>query len=787
MRALHRKLLRDLWRMRGQVLAIMLVIGSGVATLVMSVSCLRSLLRTRDAFYAELRFADVFASLERAPEALATRLAEIPGVRQVETRVLAPATLELEGYHEPIVANLLSIPDLGQPELNRLHLVAGRTVAPGRADEAVLSDAFAELHGIAPGDLLEATVNGRRKRLEVVGIALGADTLLQAAPDSVFPDFERFALLWLPRTALEAAYDMEGAFNDVSLALAPGASRPEVIARIDELLEPYGGLGAYGREDQRSHRYLSEEFKQLAQMARIFPTIFLGVAAFLLNVVTTRLIRTQREQIAALKAFGYRDLEVGLHYLQMVLAIALVGAVLGIGLGGWLGRGLSDMYMDYYRFPELAYRVSAVEVLIALGVSLAAAATGALFAVRGAVRLPPAEAMRPEAPARYRVSLVERLGLGRLLAQPARMVVRNLERTPLKTALTVVGIAFACAVLIVGAFFSDTVDYVIDVQYGVAQREDLAVTFVQPTSRRALFELASLPGVDHVEGFRAVPVRLRNGSRSYRTTLQGLEQTATLHRLLDRRERPLAIPDDGVLLTDYLAARLGLEVGDRVTVEVLEGKRQVVEVQVVRTPPEFFGLNGTMALPALNRLLGEGNAVSGAYVAAQDGAQGELVARLDERPRVAGVVSSRAIVRSFRDTMAQQMLTFAFFNTLLASTIAVGVVYNSARIALAERSRELGSLRVLGLTRGEVAAILLGEQAALTLLALPVGWGLGYLMCAGMVGAWQNDLFRIPLVIDTSTYAFASAVVLVASAASALVVRRQLDRLDLIEVLKTRE
>lgn len=785
--SLDRKLVRDLWKLKGQALAITLVIASGVATYVMCLSVLQTMESTRAEFYRDFRFAEVFVSLKRAPEGVAERVALIPGVRRVESRVVAPLTLEVEGYTEPITGQLVSVSDEGTGALNQVFVRAGRRVSPLRDDEVMLSDGFAAAHGLGPGDTIGGIVNGRRKELRIVGVVLAPDFVFQFGPGTLLPDFERYGVLWMARRPLGRAFDMDGAFNTLSLTLTADAGLEDVIDRVDDLLRPYGGLGAYARKDQLSHRYLSEEFKQLAVMAKVFPVIFLGVAAFLLNVVVARLVTTQREQIAALKAFGYRNLEVGFHYAKLVVLIVVAGTAVGAAFGGWLGQGMSEMYVEYYRFPVLRYELQPWVVLSALLISIGSALIGTFVAVRGAVKLPPAEAMRPEPPASYRVSLVERLGLGGILPQSARMIVRGLERRPFNSVLTVLGIAMACALIMVSSFFADSASFLTYVQYNLVQREDLTVTFVEPASRKALFELQGIPGVERGEPFRQVAVILRKGQLSRYVGVQGVEPGSQLHQLLDSELRPFQAPSEGLLLSEALAKIMGIKPGDVVQIEVLEGSRPTVEVPVAGLVREFIGTSNYMSLPALNRLLGEGPSINGAYLAVDSQHQSTVYRALQDRPRVAGILNVGSSLVVLKETMKRQMLMFAFFNTLLASSIAFGVVYNAARIALSERSRELASLRVLGLTRWEISTIFLGELGLLTALAIPLGWGLGYAMCYGMIQTWQNDLFRLPFVVSAGTFTFAAVVVLVSAGISSFIVRRQLDTLDLVAVLKTRE
>lgn len=787
MRALDLKLIRDLLRMKGQVLAIALIIISGVAAFVLLVSTMDSLKVTRDAFYRGYGFADAFASLKRAPDSLKLRIEEIPGVRQAETRVVAHVKLKVRGFDEPVTGRLVSLPEYGMPHLNRLHLRKGRLTDPSRDNEAVVSEAFSEAHNLQIGESVGAVINGRWKNLKIVGIALSPEFVLQVRPGALSPDYKRYAILWMSRNVLATAYDMEGAFNDVVIGLAEGANEEDILARLDVLLARYGGLGAYLREDQLSHRYLTEEFRQLERSATIFPSIFMAVAAFLLNVVITRVVATQRDQIAVLKAFGYNNFSIGIHYVKMVIIIVILGIIGGFGLGVWLGGKLAGIYMVFYRFPYMLYELRPVVAFMAAFITIAAALAGTFLAVRRAALLPPAEALRPEPPARYRETLLDRLGFGKYLTQPTRMIIRNIERRPLKSLLSVTGIALSCAIIVAGTFSVDSVDYLIDVQFKRAQKEDMTITFTEPTSLKALYELQGMKGIDKAEPFRSVPVRLNFKNRNYRTSLQGRAPENRLQQLLDVELKPIRIPESGILLTDYLGEILGVKPGDTLTVEVLEGARPVLQVPVTGLVRQYIGVSAYMHMDALNRLAGQGQAVSGAYLSIDNLYIKEIYQRMIDIPRVAGTAVRTDEIRSFYETQAEVLLFFIMIASILAATIAFGVIYNSARVSLSERSRELASLRVLGYTRAEISYIFLGELAAFTLAAIPLGFLIGHSISAYIADALSSDLFRIPLVIKPDTFAYAATIVIVSAIVSGLAMRRRLHRLDLVEVLKARE
>lgn len=787
MRALDRKLWRDLWHLRGQMLAIAAVVACGVAIFITNRSAYRSLLLTQQAYYAEYRFADVFAPLKRAPDALAARLAAIPGVAAVQPRIVFEVTLDVPDLAEPATGRIQSIPERRAPILNDLYLRRGRWVEPGRRDEVLISDAFATANGLELGDTLGAILNGRWETLRIVGIALSPEHVYEIRGADIFPDNKRFGLLWMSRDAMGPAFDMDGAFNNVTLALDRGANEAEVIARVDDLLERYGGLGAYGREDQVSHRFLSDEIEQNRAFGTVLPTVFLAVAAFLLNIVLSRLVATQRDQIAVLKAFGYPHRRIGWHYAQFALVGAGLGAAGGVALGIALGRLVNQLYVDLYKFPVLIFEAGPDTLGLAVAIAGGAALLGAWSAARRALALPPAEAMRPEPPPNFHAGTLERTGLQRVLPAAARMILRNVARRPGRAAAAITGIACGVALLLMGRFFVDAIQQLADVQFRLIQRDHITLSFHEIAPSRARHALAHLPGVLRVEPFRAVPARLRAGHRTRRVAITGFAPDTELRRLIDTDLRRVTLPADGVLLTATLAELLDVRPGDWLTVEVLEGSRPTRALRVAGTVDELIGLNAYMEGAALHALLREAGALSGAFLAVDRDALPRLYAELKRMPAVSGVALREVALQSFEDTVARSMGIFTWIIVGFACTIAFAIVYNAARIALSERGRELASLRVLGFTRREVAVLLLGEQALLTALAVPLGCWLGYQLCRALIAQFPTEMFRMPLALDAQSYGFALLVLLLASTLSALLVRRRLDRLDLVEVLKTRE
>lgn len=785
--ALDRKLMRDVWRMKGQTIAISTVVAAGIALLVGTYGCLAALQLSKDAFYEKYSFADVWAPVKRAPNSLTEKLRQIPGIATVETRIVADVTLDIPTMVDPARGRIISVPEDERPLLNNFELRAGRLVTYGRPSEILLSDSFAKAHNLKLGDTISANINGKKRKLDIVGIALTPEYVYALAPGQIMPDDKRFGVLWMGREALGAAFDLDESFNNVTATLLHGAVEADVLQRLDNLLKTYGGVGAYGRKDQISDFFLTNELAQLASSGAVAPPIFLGVAAFLLNIVISRLVATEREQIGLLKAFGYTDWDVGLQYTKLVAIVVGIGLLLGLWGGAWFGAGMTNVYTTYFKFPLLEYRVNPGVFGTAALVTIIAGVIGGVSAVRQAINLSPAVAMAPPVPTSFKRTRFSDWFDHLKISQPTRMIFRHVTRWPVRTAMTVAGISFSVALLISSFFFLDSVGKVIQVYFYQAERQSMTVSFVEPRGAAVEEEILRLPGVLATQPVRSVAARLRHGPYTKRSSINGLVNNADMNRILGADEKPLNPPEGGIALSENIATELNVKVGDIITVEVLQERRPVIEMPVTQIVKQYLGFSTYMHIDEMNRMMKEGPTVTAIHIMVDSRYTDELYTKLKDTPMVAGVAQTDVSLQSFQDSMDQTMNVLIGFYVAFSSLIAFGVAYNSARIALSERARSLASLRVLGFTREEVAYILLGELGIQTLLALPVGCLFGYGLALGMSPMLKTDMYDFPFVINDPTYGISVLVVTIAALVCAFLVRQRVYNLDLISVLKTRE
>jgi putative ABC transport system permease protein len=785
MHAIDRKLIRDFRRLWAQALAIALVLACGVAILLTSLGMYRALDETRTAYYERNRFADVFVSARRAPLSLLRELGQIDGVQAVEARVAGDVILDVPGLDKAAVGHILSLPETGEPMLNVPVLRSGRL--PETALEVAVNQPFAISNGLRPGDQFAANLNGRKQVLTVTGTLLSPEFIYTLGPGAMMPDNRTFGILWMQREAAAAAFDMTGAFNDLSLKLDRQGRLQAVLDAVDDLLVPYGGLGAYGRDQQLSNSFIDAELKQLRSMALVLPPVFFAISAFLVAMVLGRIVTLERSEIGLLKALGYSDVEICIHYLMLAGLIAVGGIAIGWLAGTWLARGMTELYVEFFDFPFLIFHVSSWVYGLSGSVAILATTLGAARSALAAARLSPAIAMQPPAPPRFRRTWIDLAMVRARLSQPTVMILRSLTRWPIRSAMTTLGLALAVAAVMASSFMGNVVDEIIDQAFYQSNRQDATLIFTRETPVSVIQDVARLPGVLQVEGQQFHAAVLRNAQFEKRVSIEARFPGPDLSRVIDKDGTAVDVQPGGIVLSDVLAAQLHLATGDVVEVEFLTGRRGTYPMPVTGLVTQYFGLGAYVDLAYLDRLFDQATQVTVANVTLDEAHLSELYKGLKDTPNLAAMNMLTETRRSFQETISRNVLIMTTVYITIAVLITVGVAYNAARIQMSERSRELASLRILGFTRWHVSYILIGETMLLALLAQPVGWWIGHLLATAMVNAFSSDLYRLPLVLEPASYATASLVVLFAALGSVLIVRRRLDNLDLVSVMKTRE
>lgn len=784
---LNRKMWRDLWLLKAQTLTTAILIICGVSLLVSEWSAYRSLQQARDSYYKDYDFADLFADFKSASMEPIHQITKIPGVQSVVPRVSIEGLVNIVGKSEPAVGRFISVPSGLQPKLNRLHLRRGRLPTDSTEIEIVVHEGFAAANALNPGDQFGIIVQGQSEQVRITGIGLSPEFVYALSPNAPLPDDLHFGVFWLTERTLQRLLKMPGGYNSVIATIDLSAKRQDIIGTIDRILKPYGSLGAYARDRQISNMFVEDEISQQNVSSIFIPAIFLAIAAFLINIITSRLISLHRLQIAALKAMGYTRTEVFFHYLKLICIMTLIGTIPGIGVGALIGRWMSSTYESYFRFPELRFSISASASLIGLAAGILPGLIGSLASIRSVFKMAPAEAMRPMAPPAFHATLAENMKLPKILNPMGLIAFRNLFQRPIRLGFVILSLSAAVAMVVAAGSWSDMIEFLSKTQFQRLQKEDISISFIRPRPTSLLQELSRMPGVVSVEAFRNVPIRIRYLNHKRELQLTGWPENNEIRKLLDRKLQPIDLPPSGILLSRFFEKNWGMKRGDLIQLELLEEQNQVLDVPVAGFTDELIGLSANMKIQELWKLMDEEPGYNFAALKVDQNKLSELYIRLKVSSEISAVNLKNSLYKGFNESFGKVIRTATLVLMIASLLIASGIIYNSVRVSFSERSWELASLRVLGFERNEVTSILLIEVGIQVLLSLIPGCLLGLGLTHLSMRLIHTETFAFPVVVEAATYARGLLAVLLAFVVSSAVVYVMSGRLNPAEALKARE
>ncbi len=786
MTGLHRKLLRDLWALRAQVFTLAILVVCGVAVLVSSWSSYESLQVAKAKYYGEFRFADVFAELVRAPSSELERLNRMQGVEITESRIIKDGLVDVAGQIEPALGRFISWRGAHQ-RLNLIYLRQGRFPRPGAHLEVVVHESFAEAHRLKIGDQIKALLGGQKRTLSISGVGISPEYVYALSPIAPLPDDKHFGVFWLRHEDLESFTGMSGAFNSVLIKITEGTSVSELKREIDLVLSPFGGIQSYDRTKQVSNMFVEDEIRQQRVVATVMPAIFLAVAAFILNVVLSRLIALHRAQIATLKSLGYGAWPLTWHYFQLITLILLIGIPPALLAGHGIGQWYAKLYRDFFRFPAIDFSLSPTAIIFGILAGLLPGWLGSLSSLIQVFALKPAEALRPPSPPNFQRSLFERLGVIGRWDLFSKMILRTLLFRPYRLFLNVLGIAAALAILIEGSFWTDMLDSMMDRQFQQMRREDLTVRLANPRSSGVFSEIRQIPGVLLIEGERTQAVRLQFKNFKKEISLLGWDRGAQLSRVLDGEGRAVAPVSGGVLLSRYFETEYGMKLGDQIEFTALEHEQRRFQVPVLGFVDDLIGQQAYATKSDLHEWLRESPVVDTIQLKIDPAHADRIYLTLKERPMVAAVTIRKLLLKSFNELVAEMITTFTVILVGFAVAISGAVIFNTTRISLSERGWEMASLRILGFSVKTTFELMFIDIGIQVLLALIPGIAIGYWLSYLSTHMIHNDTFKFPLVIDLSTYGGAVLTMLGIFLVSGLYLYRKMKRLDFSEALKARE
>jgi len=789
---LDRKLGREVRSTWPLLLAITGIMAVGVACYVSMASAYNNLDAAKGRYYRQCRMSDFWIDVKKAPLAELDAVARLPGVAEIRPRIQFFATVDLDGVTRPLNGQVLSLPDRREPIINDVVLVRGGYFTDRRQNEVIVNAAFAEHHKLEPGQWIRLVLNNRRQELFIVGTAISSEFVYLLGPGAITPEPEHFGVFYIKRSYAEDVFDFDGAANQVLGLLAPEAKdRPQAWLRRAELvLAPYGVFTTTPLADQPSNKYLSQEIEGLATFGIFMPAIFLAVAAMVLNVLLTRLAEQQRTVVGTLKALGYSDRQIFVHFLKFGVTVGLAGGLLGAAGGHVLAGYMTTMYRLFFEFPELQNRVFPGTLATALAISLAVAVAGSLRGARAVLRLEPAEAMRPKPPKQGGAVILERIGwLWRRLSSGWRMVLRDVLRSRLRTAAGVFAAMMGASVLVTSFMMVEATRYLIDFQFKWLLKSDIELAFKDERGQDALAEAAQLPGVDYAEPVLHVAGTFHHGPIEKQGGITGLIRGASLTVPRDRQARPIRVPSAGVAMTRKLADVLNVRRGDLIQFRPVKGLRRTHQIRVAEIADSYLGTAVYADIHFLSGLVGEELALTGVQLATDgdDRQVGDLYRELKQLPGLQAVGARPDMVRSLEETILKTLWVSIGMLVMFAGMVFFGSIFNASMVSLAERQREVATLRVLGYGPWMIGSLLLRESMIVTTFGTALGMPLGYFWTVLAAISYESEMFRFPVVSSAGTWIWTAVLAVLFGLAAHLCVQWTIHRMDWLDALKASE
>ncbi len=785
---LWRKMLRDLRENKTAYIACTIVIAIGLMVFTSMSIVIDNLNNAKNEFYDTYHFADVFIKVKSIPHTQVKQLKNIEGVDRVQGRLVRDVRVLKENSDKNIYLRLVSV-DLKEEEpLNGVHQLAGFPLTSGEKNIWIGSKFF-EANSLTMGHELFVLVDGKKMKLTVVGTGQSPEFVYAMQNvQNLFPDPEAFDIAYMPYEDMEVLFANSGMVNDIVLTLQPGYTLKDIENKLEDRLKKYGLASMVEQKDQLSNVMLTEEFKQLESTVRSVPILFLLIAALILYIMLKRLVEQQRGQIGTLKAFGYGQKEILIHYLSYGGLIGFAGGVMGGIFGSLLSESYTQIYQTFFNLPTLKNTFSPKYFFMGILLSMVCSLIAGFQGSKGVMKLQPADAMRPSTPMFGKKVWIERSTLiWETLTVQGKMAIRNISRNKGRSFFTFIGIMVTFAMIATMWSFQDLIDLMVTDQFTKVQTHDVKITFTRPLPmEQVMRELESKKGVKRVEAMLEVPVTFKNTYRKKDVMVVGLPQDSILYNILDEKENRIVLPKEGAVLAQSIADSLGVSVGDTLHMESPWAKEDILYVNVVAVIPQYLGSNVYMEQNALSQLLRQPKVATSLLLSMEETFIKALKKEYNTSETVASFEQNKQMVEKFQELVG----SFAYMiwvMAVMAMVTGFAIVYNSSIISLAERKRELASLRVLGMTPREVLEVISFEQWTIGVVAMVAGVPLTYLLKQSMASSMSNDLYSMPVSTGASSFLVASLGTAVAMIIAQLSVARKIKKLDLVEVLKERD
>lgn len=781
MRKLNMRLIRVILHTKGQFVSVAVIVATALCIYVLF-SMLNINIETAVAtYYQDYAMEDILVKVLRMPESAVEQLQSIEGVKQVQGRVVMEVPLDTGEAEKRIKVRFISVPPEGNA-INKLYAVEEDALKLDETHIAILQQ-FADARKIKVGDVVQPIINGTIHDLTVASVVASPEFIyLMENDQALITDPADFGIFYVEEEFAQSYLGYSKSYNEVVLTLDGTVGIADVKKKLESKLSKYGIQWIVERKDQVSNNLLQQKMEGIKLMSGMLPVMFLVVAAIVIVLMLSRTVANDRIAIGVLKAMGYTNTTILMHYVQYALMIGLCGSIVGITGGQLLSGPMSRLFIFFFNVPIVTIQFLPGYMFTALILASLFCIGSGLIGARFALHVEPAESMRPEAP---RIGTHMLLEKWRFFWQHTstgwRMVFRNVSRSKRRFFFLALGLSMAYAINTVPLYETLALPAMFELQYGEYQHMDYIVGFKKPMSEKVLKEFAEVAEIKRIEPRIEYPYELVNAWHNKRVLIIGVPKNTELHSFQDMEGHSVELSENGIFLTTELAKLLHVEAGDTLTIRNFMPGRDDVELKVSGIIRQYLGINAYMDIGTMQRLLTEKDMVTGAGVISDDDVKGKL----ETVDMVSFVQSMEDLENQFLEYTDMMKLAIQFY-MLFGGILGFAIIYNSSIISISERRLEFAALRIMGYSKNEIFSIISRENLLVTILAVILGIPLGLFFINGIIESFSSELVTFPRIIEVSIFIKATLGILFFVVIAQMATHHKIGKLQFIEALKNR-
>lgn len=780
MKKLDKRLFRLINNTKGQYIAVLAIVVTGLFVFTAVSNSALNLKDSLNDYYVETNFADIFVSAISLPQKLESSIIGESDISEAEARLVFDTSFITDDDEDKVNVRAVSV-DKNENKINKLYIKSGKRALSEK--DIIVIEQFAVARNINVGDQIKLQINGRQYKFNVSAIAASSEyTYIMENEQAMLPDPENFGIVYIEEDYLRKIYGSKGNFNEILIEINNEDKLDETSEFLEDHLDKYGVKRVIKKDDQLSNSMMKQEIEGLEMMSKSVPVIFLVFAGIMLSSMLSRIIKKDRTAIGILKALGYKNSEVIVHYLKYAASVGVIGGLIGSIVGTALSGAMTNYYLVFFNIPTLTIKVYYDRIIISIILSCLFCIVSGFWGVKGITKINPAESMKPESPGKGKRILIEKIKIiWNHIPFSWKMVLRSIFREKKKFAFVGAAVAITCGMMVMTIWMIDIMDVMFNKHYNEFMKMEYNINFIGFENENAKKEVAENINVEDIEGRIELPFELENGKKSKIVNVIGLEKNTVFYGFEDMKGSKVYIPDDGILISSNLATGLNVKTGDSILLKNFLPNKDDGYVTVKGIIKQSLGINGYMNLNYLNDKFLDKGIINGIYLNSDD----DVSSKLKDVKNINTIQSQNDMRSAFEEYTGLINVSMGFM-VIFSGLLGFIIMYSMTLMSINERTLEFSSLRVMGFSKKEIFNMLVRENMIMSFIGIIVGIPLGLWLVNYMATSYTTDVYSMNEPVSAISVVIAMILTIVFLISAQFMTYAKIHKLDFMQALKNR-